>query len=461
MTDSTTNAAGIYDDFPGFRLPTDSELDSALRSALVVVDANVLLNLYRYNESTRDDLLGVLRHVAGRLWVPHQVIREFWRNRLGVLGSRGAGTDQALTALSKQQRATSDAIFQWAKTVAIDNAERDNLLKKVDALHADLESKIRSHAPSAPAAVGGSASEPVIQQLEALLVGKVGAAPAQADWEADVKEGNDRAARQFPPGYLDADKADSELPEGAAGDYLVWRQTVMEASSRGIDVLLVTGDEKEDWWWRHRSEFLGPRPELVDELKAVCGKQLYMMRPIDLLRRAAALGIVIRKESVDDVERVSRDSQPRSLGTLYAAFWELFLERLRASHPGWSRASKGPAENWLSLPSPSKGGWSSYTVSFPRGLGGQQLRCELYIDSSDPAIVEQRFGELYEHREAIEEAFGDALSWEPLEGRRASRIAAYGPGDIREVDQHDEYIGWFLSNFERLRAALDPYLARP
>src|SRR5262249_54629203 len=143
----------------------------------------------------------------GRLWVPQQVVREFWRNRLGVLASRGAGTDQALAALSKQQRATSDTIFQWAKTVAIDNTERDNLLQKVDAVHADLESKIRSHAPSGPAAVGGTTSEPVIQQLETLLAGKVGAAPALANWEADVKEGNDRAARQFPPGYLDADKA--------------------------------------------------------------------------------------------------------------------------------------------------------------------------------------------------------------------------------------------------------------
>jgi hypothetical protein len=237
----------------------------------------------------------------------------------------------------------------------------------------------------------------------------------------------------------------------------------MESSARGIDVLLVTGDEKEDWWWRHRSEFLGPRTELVDELQAVCGKQLYMMRPIDLLRRASALDLVIRKESVDDVERVSRESQPRpeSLGALYSAFWERFLERLRASHPGWSRARKGPADNWLSLPSPSKGGWSSYTVSFPRGPEGQQLRCELYIDSSDPAVVEQRFGTLYDHREAIEATFGDALSWEPLERRRASRIAAYGPGDIAEVDHHDEYIDWFLSSLERLRAALDPYLALP
>jgi hypothetical protein len=147
-------------------------------------------------------------------------------------------------------------------------------------------------------------------------------------------------------------------------------------------------------------------------------------------------------------------------GALYAAFWERFLEQLKAKHPGWSRARKGPAENWLSLPSPSKGGWSSYTVSLPRGPDGQQLRCELYIDSLNPAEVERRFGELYEHRDAIEATFGSALAWEALEGRRASRIAAYGAGDITEVDKHDEYLDWFLSNFERLRAALDPYLVR-
>jgi hypothetical protein len=147
-------------------------------------------------------------------------------------------------------------------------------------------------------------------------------------------------------------------------------------------------------------------------------------------------------------------------GALYAAFWERFLERLKAEHPGWSRARKGPAENWLSLPAPSRGGWSWYVVSFPRGTEGQQLRCELYIDSADPAVVAQHYGELYEHRDAIETAFGAALSWEPLEGRRASRIAAYRDGDVADVDDHDEYIDWFVSTFARLRSALDPYLTR-
>ena len=87
MADGSAGHGGIYDDFPGFRLPPDQELDEALQAALVVIDANVLLNLYRYNESTRDDLLGVLQKVGDRLWVPHQVMKEFWRNRVGVLAS--------------------------------------------------------------------------------------------------------------------------------------------------------------------------------------------------------------------------------------------------------------------------------------------------------------------------------------------------------------------------------------
>lgn len=334
MTSESTAGAGIYDDFPGYRLPSEDELNAALQSALVVVDANVLLNLYRYNESTRDDLLGVLRGLDGRLWVPHQVLREFWRNRLGVLASRGASTDQALAALGKQQRATSDTIQQWAKATAIESGDRDSLLEKIAALHIALEGEIRAHAPSAPAVVGGAVSEPVLVQLESLLAGKAGKAPAAAEWQAAVKEGNARVARQEPPGYLDADKASSDLPEGAAGDYLVWLQTIEEAARRSLDVLLVTGDEKEDWWWRHRSEFLGPRVELVAELKTRCGRQLYMLRPIDLLRRASALDVTVRKESVDDVERVSRESRQRPEWS--AAGVSALLERLETE--SWSQA---------------------------------------------------------------------------------------------------------------------------
>lgn len=148
--------------------------------------------------------------------------------------------------------------------------------------------------------------EPVVQALESLLDGRVGPAPAAAEWQAAVAEGKARVDRREPPGYADAHKIDTDLPEGPAGDYLIWRQAIGEAGRRGGALLIITGDEKEDWWWRHRSDFIGPRPELVAEFAAAYGAQLFMMRPTDLLRRASALDISVRTESVDEAERVSR-----------------------------------------------------------------------------------------------------------------------------------------------------------
>jgi hypothetical protein len=141
---------------------------------------------------------------------------------------------------------------------------------------------------------------------------------------------------------------------------------------------------------------------------------------------------------------------------LYAAFWERFLERVRAERPQWSRARTSPAQNWFSMTSPFKDG-NVYGVSF--GAGGK-LRCELYLDSLDPAVVSGLFRRLLEFRQAIEAAFEGPLEWEDLPGRRASRIVTYTPGDVTRVDEHDSYIEWFISTGTRLRAALDPYAAR-
>jgi Domain of unknown function (DUF4268) len=145
--------------------------------------------------------------------------------------------------------------------------------------------------------------------------------------------------------------------------------------------------------------------------------------------------------------------EPSGVRGLYAAFWERFLDQLKARHPTWTRARKGPAENWVAMPSPFKG-LSYYSVNFPSRP--QRLRCELYLDSDDPAEVDARFSELQARRADIETRFGGELSWEPLDNRRASQIATYTSGDVTQTGQHDEYINWFIESLEKLHAALDP-----
>ncbi|MFF4655358.1 PIN-like domain-containing protein [Streptomyces sp. NPDC001381] len=60
MTDTTPGAddvRGLFDDFGAFRTPTADDFTDVLTGGLVAPDANVLLNLYRYTEQARTDLL--------------------------------------------------------------------------------------------------------------------------------------------------------------------------------------------------------------------------------------------------------------------------------------------------------------------------------------------------------------------------------------------------------------------
>src|SRR5689334_15934435 len=77
--------SGLYVGFEAYRTPTESDYRALLTSGIVVPDTNVFLNLYRYNEQTRSDLTAVMQSLDERLWVPHRVMAEFWRNRETIL----------------------------------------------------------------------------------------------------------------------------------------------------------------------------------------------------------------------------------------------------------------------------------------------------------------------------------------------------------------------------------------
>jgi hypothetical protein len=74
--------------FPGYYRPSEREFRQLWDSCLFVLDANVLLNLYRYSDETRKKLLDILRMIEPRLWVPHQAALEYQRNRLEVISAQ-------------------------------------------------------------------------------------------------------------------------------------------------------------------------------------------------------------------------------------------------------------------------------------------------------------------------------------------------------------------------------------
>jgi len=135
-------------------------------------------------------------------------------------------------------------------------------------------------------------------------------------------------------------------------------------------------------------------------------------------------------------------------GGRYLSFWTQFLDRVRAEHPDWTSASASTA-NWLATPGPT--GNATYNFSFATG---SRLRCELYIDTGSQDTTKSLFDRLVEDRTEIETAFGNPLTWERLDERRASRIADYSTGNADNEAEYALYIDWFIDASQRLRAAL-------
>jgi hypothetical protein len=302
---------GLYTGFDHFRVHGSADIRDGLQNGMVVLDTNVLLNLYRYNDKTVDDLLNVASAADNRLFVPHQVVREFWRNRQSVIASLGTASKDALGALAKNATSTKDAITRWAKSVAIPDEIRDSMTLGVDDYYGGLRSRIGDE-PVRISTHTPTARDSLLSKLEALLEGAVGEAPSAEEWAAAIAEGERRVENSLPPGYMDADKLESDLPEGASGDYIVWRQILAEGKIRNVDCVLVTADTKEDWWNRgERGAAIGPRRELIEEYFATTGHRFFLLEPVDLVKYSNALGVGTSPESVHDIERV-RDDRPAS-----------------------------------------------------------------------------------------------------------------------------------------------------
>ena len=303
--EADSRGSGLFQGFEGYVTPDEQEYSLALRNGMVVPDTNILLNLYRYRADARDDLLAVLAKLADRLWVPHQVILEFWRNREEVLRDP-RDTKRSIGDIKDLREKAERSLRTWANRISLPSDRLPHLLDSLNAAFQDVVDEIDKFTDASAAESSRNTNkDPVVCALEPILHRRVGAPLSAKAYDEAVAEGLRRVEQRLPPGYMDKKKGD----ETAAGDYLVWEQVLVEASERQCDVVFVTGDVKEDWWREVHGERRGPRIELVDELRERTGgtSRLYMLRPTQLLDYAgAALEVTVREESVEDADRVEK-----------------------------------------------------------------------------------------------------------------------------------------------------------
>jgi CBS domain-containing protein len=116
----------------------------------------------------------------------------------------------------------------------------------------------------------------------------------------------------------------------------------------------------------------------------------------------------------------------------YIEFYSALLGGLRESVDIPVTTTSPDGQSWINvsrlgtLRGPNT---SILSFSFARGA---RFRVELYIDQGDREANKQIFDNLHQRSDEIESQIGEDLSWERLDQRRASRIAAYRRGSITD-----------------------------
>lgn len=248
--------------FPGYYKPTKEEFEDLWKTATIVLDTNVLLDLYRYSDETVSVLLENINVLKDRIYIPYQVSLEYHRNLNEVISTQIENYKKTITTLEdfkKQLDAKRSHPF-----LAKELHEEINAfcIKFDDALNCkkvEIEKLITDN--------------PIKEKLAEILDSNVGDSFSEGELEKIFQEGAVRFQDKIPPGYKDEkNKKGNEK----YGDLVIWKEILKLSKEKNSNIILVSGDVKEDWFLIHFGKTVGPRPELVQEFKSNSNSLFYI-----------------------------------------------------------------------------------------------------------------------------------------------------------------------------------------
>lgn len=316
----------MKDFFKGFYKIDSDSFDEFWKSCIFIFDTNVLLNLYRYHNSTSSSLLNVLEKLGGRVWIPYHVGLEFQRNRLSVIDEQKKRYKEVRSIVNDSIKRMEDQFdkLQLRKRHSYIDTDpfMENLKGKADEFFktlSDLEEE----------SISISSTDPIREKLDEVLQSRVGPPPSQKQVDSWQAEGENRYSAGIPPGFEDAGKDSGDsgvfsyggvLYKRKFGDLIVWKQIEEYCEKKKIkDLVFVTDDSKSDWMLKVGGKTVGVRPELVDEIERTSGVARFHIYSTDEFLNYANeyLDADIDESSIEEVRDTSR---------FYSSLKDLFLQ---------------------------------------------------------------------------------------------------------------------------------------
>lgn len=282
---------------------SEDEIKAIWDQAILTVDANVLLDLYRYHEDTREALLKAVHKFKGRTWLSHQTAEEFFRNRKTVIVSSIKSYNDAIQNISDIQTGAEESLGRLKSNRIVPDQVGETVGAAIDDALNSAKATVEEAKEKHPNFLE---TDPILDTISELFDGSVGEGFNEDQLAEATNEGKRRLESKVPPGFLDS-KKDGARPYG---DYFMWRQILDYAAKEQKPVIFVTSEGKEDWWEKASGKTTGLQFELLKEAYEKTGQRLLAYRTDRFFMLSAKQSGEESNESA--VEEISALVQARS-----------------------------------------------------------------------------------------------------------------------------------------------------
>ena len=261
MTIQKESQVNMIELFKGYANYSESEYKSIWKDATIVVDANILLNFYRYSPETKKLYIEILKKLKKRLWIPYQVGFEFYKNKDSVMNSSFKIYDSLGNDINSAINKIKNTINQQKNKQLKSKKE---LLTCIDNFQKQMEEYISNEKKEKEEICSENSIE---QEVLSLFNNCIGAPFFGEELDNVKKEGLRRFKENIPPGYKDDSKEEN-------GDYYIFYSMIKYAKDTNKNIIFVTDDEKEDWFDKIDGKTIGGRKELLQEFYESTGNLL-------------------------------------------------------------------------------------------------------------------------------------------------------------------------------------------
>lgn len=292
--------------FPEYYPLTKDEKIKIWKNGIFILDANALLDLYRYSESASQELLTILEKFKSKLWLPHQVALEFLKNRMKVIYEQKLAYEAVCGAIDTQ----SESFIRGIKGGMVTRhpfINKKEIIRKIKGYTEKTKRNIKKMEENHPQL---DSDDTILKKIDKLFAKKVGKPYKTEKLKQIYLEGKRRYAQEIPPGFMDAIK-DQEDKSGKRkyGDLIIWKQTLDHAKKIKKPIVFITGEQKEDWWEIVKGRKIGPRFELIKEAKETAQVEFCIYSINQFIIFAKAEGIDIQKDTLNEVRMSEQDQE--------------------------------------------------------------------------------------------------------------------------------------------------------